>query len=111
MSWGIPRDYADINPCREIGKLSHSDGWAPWSWSDIAHAKQHLPSHLWWVAALALYTGQRQGDVLVMTWNRISDGGIEVRQGKTGKALWLPLHRDLRDPGCYPQGKHAYFNQ
>jgi hypothetical protein len=35
-------------------------------------------------------------DVLQMTWNRIVDGGIEVRQGKTGKRLWLPLHRDLR---------------
>jgi integrase len=31
-----------------------------------------------------------------MTWNRIKDGGMELRQGKTGKALWLPLHRDLR---------------
>jgi hypothetical protein len=52
--------------------------------------------HLWYTVGLALYTGQRQGDVLPMTWNRIVDGGIEVRQGKTGKRLWLPLHRDLR---------------
>ena len=96
VSWGIPREYADINPCREIGKLSHTDGWAPWAWPDIAHAKEYLPAHLWWVAALALYTGQRQSDVLEMNWSAISGGGIEVRQSKTGKALWLPLHRDLR---------------
>lgn len=55
VSWGIPREYADINPCREIGKLSHTDGWAPWAWPDIAHAKEYLPAHLWWVAALALH--------------------------------------------------------
>lgn len=96
VSWGIPREYADINPCREIGKLFHSDGWAPWSWPDITHAKDHLPPHLWWVAALALYTGQRQSDVLDMNWSAIIGGGIEARQSKTGKALWLPLHRDLR---------------
>jgi len=24
------------------------------------------PPHLWWVVAVALYTGQRQGDVLAM---------------------------------------------
>ena len=96
IGWGIPRDYADSNPCREIGKLSCSDGWAPWLWQDIAHAKEHLPQHLWWTAALALYTGQRQSDVLAMNWNTISGGGIEARQQKTGKTLWLPIHRDLR---------------
>jgi integrase len=51
---------------------------------------------MWWTAALALYTGQRQSDVLAMNWNTISGGGIEARQQKTGKTLWLPIHRDLR---------------
>ena len=96
IGWGVPRDYADANPCREIRKLSKSDGYAPWSWADIEHARQHLPPHLWYPVALALYTGQRQSDVLAMTWNRIVSGGIELTQIKTGKRLWLPLHRDLR---------------
>ncbi len=96
IGWGVPRDYADNNPCREISKLADSEGWAPWQWTDITYAREHLKPHLWWAAALALYTGQRQGDVLAMSWNRITDGGIELRQEKTGKALWLPLHRDLR---------------
>ena len=55
------------------------------------------PPHIWHVVALALYTGQRQGDVIRMRWNDIADGLIHVRQGKTGKQLWLPLHRDLTD--------------
>ena len=28
--------------------------------------REAAPPELWWVAALALYTGQRQGDVLQM---------------------------------------------
>ena len=96
IGWGVPRDYADVNPCREIGKLSETDGWHPWQQEDIDYARKHLRAHLWWVAALALYTGQRQGDVLAMDWSRISGDEIAVRQMKTGKFLWIPLHRELR---------------
>ncbi|MEJ2123494.1 MAG: tyrosine-type recombinase/integrase, partial [Alphaproteobacteria bacterium] len=96
IGWGIPRDFADQNPCQHIGKLSKTDGYAPWSWPDIEHAREHLPLHLWHVAALALYTGQRQSDVLKMDWGAVKDGGVELRQGKTGKRLWIPLHRNLR---------------
>ena len=95
ISWGVPRDYADQNPCQHIGNLFRSDGYAPWDWDDIEHARQHLPKHLWWAAALALYTGQRQSDVLDMDWNAISQGAIAVRQSKTNKSLFIPLHSEL----------------
>jgi integrase len=36
-------------------------------------------------------TGQRIGDVLRMRWDDIEDGGLWVRQGKTGARLWVPL--------------------
>lgn len=87
ISWGIPRDFCDSNPCREIRKLARSEGYSAWSWADISYAREHLPEHLWWAVALALYTGQRQADVIQMTWNRLVDGVIELRQGKTGKRL------------------------
>lgn len=96
ISWAIPREMAgDTNPCAEIPKFVSGEGWAPWEETDVDHARQHLARHLWWVAALALYTGQRQGDVLKMDWSAISDGAIAVRQSKTAKALWVPIHRDL----------------
>ncbi|MBC8048517.1 MAG: tyrosine-type recombinase/integrase [Chitinophagales bacterium] len=46
-------------------------------------------------AALALYTGQRQSDVLAMRWSNVRDGLIAVTQAKTGKKLWIPLHGNL----------------
>jgi len=50
---------------------------------------------------LALYTGQRPGDVCAMTWNAIGrdDAGnptIRVRQQKTGTPLEIPMHPVLR---------------
>jgi integrase len=96
IAWGIPRDYAEVNPCREIGKLFDSDGWMPWDWQDIEYAATHLKPHLWHAAALALYTGQRLDDTLHMVWSAIKQGEISVVQSKTRKRLWIPLHRELQ---------------
>ncbi len=96
VSWGIPRDFTDQNPCQHIGHLARTDGYPPWEWEDVEYAREHLPAHLWYAAALALFTGQRQSDVLRMDWNAIAGGEIAVRQDKTGKRLWIPLHSELR---------------
>jgi integrase len=95
MSWSIPRGWRTSNPCAHIKKLKIGDGYAPWDWEDIEHFKAHAPLHLWQAAALALYTGQRLGDVLEMRWSEIRENMIAVKQNKTGKPLWIPMHRDL----------------
>jgi integrase len=56
---------------------------------------QEAPAWMWQATALALYTGQRQGDVLEMTWTAVRGGLIEVRQEKTGKHLTIPAHQNL----------------
>lgn len=43
------------------------------------------------VMELCIGTGQRIGDVLAMRWDHVRDGGIEVRQSKTGSRLWIPF--------------------
>jgi hypothetical protein len=45
--------------------------------------------------ALALYTGQQKGDLVLMTQAHRKDGFIRVVQGKTNEELWIPEHRDL----------------
>ena len=47
------------------------------------------------VTALALFTGQRQGDVLQMKWSDVRDGVVSVVQEKTGVRVWIPIHRAL----------------
>ena len=61
----------------------------------IEFFEKHGKPHLWYVAAVALYTGQRQSDVLGMLKSDIADDLIRVKQDKTGKELWVPIHRDL----------------
>lgn len=45
---------------------------------------------------LALHTGQRQGDLLRLTWNNYNDGFISLRQGKTGTKVEFPCTNALR---------------
>ena len=59
-------------------------------------AQRSMRRDLYWAAILALYSGQRQEDCLVMRWDAISEGVMNVRQGKTGKTVWVPVHRELK---------------
>jgi integrase len=102
MSWSVPRGWRNNNPCREIKPVKGSVPYAPWPWDVIEAAEVELRekqrADLWWVVAVALYTGQRLGDCLAMRWSAISADGlsITVLQEKTRKELTIALHRDLR---------------
>jgi integrase len=45
---------------------------------------------------LALHTGQRQGDLLRLSWGNYDGSSISLRQGKTGRRVDLPCTRALR---------------
>jgi integrase len=96
LSWSIPRNWRPDNPCDHVKKFHSGEGYPAWPMRAIEHFEKHAPAHLWQVAAFALYTGQRQGDVLSMLRSHISGGEVRVVQEKTRKLLWIPLHRDLR---------------
>lgn len=46
---------------------------------------------------LAVWTGQRQGDVLRMQWAWIDGDWLELRQGKTKKRLSIPIAKPLAE--------------
>ncbi len=97
ISWGVPRGYRADNPCRHVRKLRIGEGYAPWTWEHIAHFRDNVSKpELWWAAAVALFSGQRQEDDLAMLWSDCGDGLIFVMQEKTGKKVWVPMHRNLR---------------
>ena len=96
LSWSVPRGWRSDNPCLLVPKLKGGKGYEPWPWQTIELARQHLRADLWYVVALALYTGQRLGDVLTMRWDQGSRGIIAVAQEKTRKRLAIPLHADVR---------------
>jgi integrase len=96
FGWSTLRGWRSTNPCLRVPKLKGGDGWAPWPWDAIQFFREHGAGHLWEVAALALYTGQRMSDVLVMRWSAINEGLIACTQAKTAKKLWIPIHKQLR---------------
>jgi integrase len=96
MTWSVPRGWATQNPCLAVKKLKGGPGYEPWSWEAITLFRKVARKKLWQAAALALYSGQRQGDVLRMRWEDIREGQIRVEQGKTGKKLWIPMHAELK---------------
>jgi hypothetical protein len=95
ISWSVPRGYRTDNPCEHVRKLAIGDGWEAWPWEMIQLLERHGPPWMWQAAALALYTGQRQADVLGMTRAKVRNGLIEVKQEKTGRELVIPAHQKL----------------
>jgi integrase len=78
-------------------KLSR-EGWHTWTEDEITtyEAKHPIGSQARLAFALALYTGQRSADLIRMGKQHVRDGKISVTQQKTGAALWIPMHADLK---------------
>ncbi len=96
LSWSIQREYCNDNPCTNIKALKTEGGWDPWTWEHIHYFAEHAQPHIWHVVALCLYTGQRITDVLKMKWTDIRDDILLVKQEKTKKPLFIPIHPELK---------------
>jgi integrase len=74
-----------------------SDGIHAWSEIEISQYEKHwaIGTKQRLVLALALYTGQRRGDLVRMGRQHIRNGDIEVRQEKTRTVLVIPMHANL----------------
>lgn len=95
MNYAIELEIINYNPASKIKKLKTGPGWLPWVLPAIERAHGVLEGPTRTAFMLALYTGQRRGDVLAMRWDAIEGDAINVKQQKTGKALWIPLHPTL----------------
>lgn len=82
------------NPAARFGRLWHPSADANRAWTDVELAAvlggASAPVAL--AVSLGAFTGQRLGDVLRMTWGAIRGRRIELRQGKTGETVAIPLH-------------------
>lgn len=95
FGWAVERGWVEHNPLARARTLSGGHLKA-WSDHDAAVALARLPEPFRRVAVLAIHTGQRRGDLVAMTWGQYDGATIRLRQGKTGDALVLPVHPDLR---------------
>ena len=74
-----------------------TDGYHSWTEAEIAQfeARHPIGSRARLAFALLLYTGQRRSDVVPMGRQHVTDGQIVVRQQKTGRTVWIPIHETL----------------
>ena len=97
LSVAKDRGRIGVNPCERGGRLyraARQDAiWTPYM---IERALTAFPAHLRVVFLIALYTGQRQGDVLRLPWSAYDGARIRLRQGKTGRRVSIPVAAVLR---------------
>src|SRR6185295_2348739 len=97
LSFAKDRGLIATNPCEGGGRL-----YAPnrtervWRDEDVAAFLSVAPSEMALALMLALWTGQRQGDLLRLPWSAYDGVRIRLQQGKTGRRIILPAGEPLR---------------
>lgn len=81
-----------VGPRKRQVYWSYADGRAFLAACDAA-PQGRVVREFW---TLLLYTGQRPGDALRMTWAAYDGLTLRFRQQKTGRLMDMPLHRNLK---------------
>lgn len=97
LSWALNREKIDANPCEKAGRL-YGGTRAEFVWSDDDEAAflKVAPAHLHLPLLLALWTGQRQGDLLRLPWSAYDGEKIRLRQSKNGARVVIPVGAPLK---------------
>jgi integrase len=85
------------NPLEKIGRISDgSRRNAVWTDYQMASLLFTASSKLRLALLLARWTGQRQGDLLRLTWTAYDGTHIKLRQGKSGALVRIRVHSELK---------------
>jgi integrase len=97
LSWAHNRGLVLANPCARGGRLyrgSRAD--KIWTADDEAVFLKSAPAHFHLPLLLALWTGQRQGDLLRLPWSAYDGTHIRLRQNKGGIRVVIPVGAPLK---------------
>jgi integrase len=95
FGWAVDREWISHSPASRLKPLPGGHLQA-WTWAEAEHAMHHLPEHLRRVVAMAAYTGQRRGDLIVLPWSAYDGQAFRLTQQKTGVRLRVPVHPELQ---------------
>lgn len=92
FSKAVGRWYVcDRNPCHKVEKPEAGKRDRYITDEEYKAVYDLMPARVQIAMDLALLTGQRQGDILSLTWDKVTSQGIRFRQGKTGKRLIVEM--------------------
>jgi integrase len=97
LSFAKDRGLIASNPCERDGRL-YTPHRADKFWGDLELTAlfEVAGAPIQLAATLALWTGQRQGDLLVLPWSGYDGKYIRLRQSKTGRRVVVPVGGPLR---------------
>jgi integrase len=97
LSVALKRGKIDANPC-VAGERLYRSRYKVWSEEDEAAFLGSAPPHLHLPLLLALWTGQREGDLLRLSWSAYDGSVIRLRPRKTitrkspqGRTVIIPV--------------------
>jgi integrase len=97
LAWAKNRGAIDSNPCERAGKVySAARADKVWREDDEATLLKTAAHGLALAFHLAVWTGQRQGDLLALPWTAYDGAAIRLQQGKTGRRVMIPIAAQLR---------------
>lgn len=110
LSWAHGRGLVLANPCERGGRLYRGSRAAfVWTDADEAAFLAGAPKHLHLALILALWTGQRQGDLLRLTWQQYDGKVIRLQQGKTAARVQIPVGAPLKAALDADRGKAGHI--
>ena len=97
LSWALNRGLVAANPCEKGGRLYRGTRADKiWTDDDERAFLAGAPAHLHLPLLLALWTGQRQGDLLRLPWSAYDGTHIRLHQSKTGARVAIPVGAPLK---------------
>lgn len=97
LAWAFDRGLVPSNPVERPGKTYRSKRIdSIWTVEDERRFLEKAPSHIGLAFMLALWTGQRQGDLLRLPWSAYDGETIRLRQRKTGVRVTVPVGAPLK---------------
>lgn len=97
LSCSRSRGYILYNHAEQIAKLDASDrSQKVWTQDNIEAFIHVAHIEIAFALVLAVETGQRQGDLLALTWGAYADGVLTVNASKTGVTVYVPVTNKLR---------------
>jgi integrase len=98
FSVALDQERITRNPCKAAGRLAETGTrrqkiWTP---ADQEKLKKVAPKRILEAFLLAIWTGQRQGDLLELTWSAYDGKHIRLKQSKTGRNVTVKVAKELK---------------
>lgn len=98
LAFGADREMIARNPLERLERLSGGTRRDTiWTDEQAAAFEAVASPEMKLAMMLAKWTGQRQGDLLALTWSAYDGTHIKLRQGKTGRLVRIRVYSQLKE--------------